>query len=241
MKELETLGLTKGEVKVYAAILTTGNSPVNMIHEKTGLERRTVYDILNKLIDKGLITYTKEKGVKAYRCAPPERLKEEIKKKKEEIKKFEEKLPLIKDLYASSKPRINLEVFRGKEGLKNIFEDTLNHKECRFIGGGYYVKDLLPDFWNVYNRKRKEKKMKWYNLVRHEFKKRDIPTDQYIHNKFLPKEFSGSPSVILIYGDKIVNLLWDEEYFAFMIESKAIADNYKRYFKFLWENIALKD
>lgn len=60
IEELKALGLTEGEIKVYSAILNLGIATINKIHEKTGLERRTIYDVINKLIEKGLISYTTE-------------------------------------------------------------------------------------------------------------------------------------------------------------------------------------
>ena len=57
---LKRAGLSDGEIKVYEAILSIGTAPINKIHEKTGIERRNIYDIVNKLIKKGLINYTDE-------------------------------------------------------------------------------------------------------------------------------------------------------------------------------------
>ena len=238
LQELKILGLTKGEIKVYTAILNTGISTLNNIHEKTGIERRAIYDIINKLIEKGLITYTVEKGKRTYQCAPPDKLKEEINKKKQEIKKFEKLIPEIEHTYKSLKPKINLEVFRGKEGIKAVFEDMLNYKKNYFIGGGYYIMDLLPHYWPQYNERRIKLGIKWYSLGLYETKKRKIPEKRLLWIKYLPKEFSGGPSVVFIFGNKIVNVLWGEEWFAFMIESKEIADNYKKYHKYLWEYVA---
>ena len=56
--------------------------------------------------------------------------------------------------------------------------------------------------------------------------------------KRLPKAFSGNPMVIFIYGNKVANVLWGEEPYAYVIENKQIAENYKKYHKYLWENVA---
>ncbi len=66
LEYLRKIGLSEGEVKVYSAVLNIGTSNLNKIHEKTGIERRNIYDILNKLIEKGLISYTIEKGKKHF-------------------------------------------------------------------------------------------------------------------------------------------------------------------------------
>lgn len=238
LEQLKVLGLTEGQVKVYSAILNTGISSINIIHEKTGLERRAIYDIINKLIEKGLISYTVEKGKRAYLCSPPSKLKEEANKRIEALRGFEKMIPSIEETYNASKPKISIEVFRGKEGIKTIFEDMLNYKENYFIGGGYYIIDLLPTYWPQYNKRRIELGVKWYNLGRHETKVRKIPKKKLFWVKYLPKEFSGSPSVVFIFGDKIANVLWGEEWFAFMVQSKEIADNYRKYHKYLWDKIA---
>ena len=62
LNQLKELGLSKGQISVYSAVLELGISSLNKIQEKTGIERRNIYDILNKLIEKGLISYTVEKG-----------------------------------------------------------------------------------------------------------------------------------------------------------------------------------
>jgi sugar-specific transcriptional regulator TrmB len=236
--ELRILGLTQGEIKVYTAILNIGVSSINEIHEKTGLERRAIYDIINKLIEKGLITYTIEKGKRTYQVAPPNKIREEIEQKKKELKKLQNILPNLEDIYKSAKPKVNLEVFRGKEGIKTLFEHMLNFKDNYFIGGGFYIMDLLPHFWPQYNERRIKKGVHWHSLSLYETKKREVPETRLLELRYLPKKLSVNPAVVFIFGDKIANVLWGEEWFAFMIDSKEIAESYKKYFKYLWDNVA---
>ena len=236
LSTLKELGLSEGEVKTYSAVLKIGISTINEIHEKTAIERRNIYDILNKLIKKGLISYTIEKGKRTYQCVNPARLVEGIKRKEEKLKNLEKQIPEMIKIYKNSKPKITAEIYRGKEGIKAIFEDMLNYKENYFIGGRWYVTKEMPSYWSHYDKRRIELKVKWYNLVRYELKKIKIPEERLMFVRFLPKEFSGNPSVVFIYGEKVVNVLWGGEFFAFMIESEDIAENYKRYFNYLWDN-----
>lgn len=236
-KELEILGLTKGGIKVYSAILSNGISSINSIHERTGLERRAIYDIINKLIEKGLITYAIEKGKRKFQCAPPNKLIEELNTKKQEILNFEKIIPSIKKIYNSSKSKINSEVFRGAEGIKAVWEDMLNYKEIYWIGSGRYIPKMYPGFFEGWNKRRIKLKVKMFNLIRHELMKKVKPF-QLEYVKFLPDEFSGNPTVIGIYGNKVVNFLLGDQLFAFSIENKELADNYRRYHKYLWDKIA---
>ncbi len=234
LKELKILGLSQGEIKVYTAILNIGISSINEIHEKTGFERRAIYDIINKLIKKGLITYTIEKNKRTYQIAPPNKLQEEIFEQKKKLNELQNILPDINKIYNSKKPKINIEIFRGKEGIKSLFEHMLNYKDNYFIGGGYYIMDLLPHYWPQYNERRIKKGVHWHSLSLHQTKKRKIPETRLLDIRYLPKELGDNPSVVFIFGNKIVNVLWGEEWFAFMIDSEEIAKSHKKYFKYLW-------
>jgi sugar-specific transcriptional regulator TrmB len=49
---LKELGLSKGQIEVYGAVLDLGIGTINKIQEKTGIERRNIYDVLDKLVEK---------------------------------------------------------------------------------------------------------------------------------------------------------------------------------------------
>ena len=233
---LQAVNFSLGEIKVYRAILYLGLSNIKKIHEKTGFERRAIYDILNKLIYKGYVIYNIENGKKIYKCAPLYKLKEEIEKKQKEITAFKNIIPQIQDIYDAQKSLISFEIFRGKEGIKTVFEDMLNYKNIFVIGGGLYIVKKLPYYWSNYNKRRKTVKSQWNNLIR-EDKKYKILETELINYKILPKEFNKNPVVIIIFGNKVVNLLWGEEWMAFVIESKEIAENYKGYHQYLWKTL----
>src|SRR3989344_6210907 len=99
LDSLKELGLSKGQIRVYTAVLELGISTLNKIQEKTAIERRNIYDILNKLIEAGLISYTIEKGKRTYQCTHPNKLLEEIKEKKSKLKELANQIPHIQNLF----------------------------------------------------------------------------------------------------------------------------------------------
>ena len=238
---LRKVGLSDGEIKVYSSLLDLGKAPLNKIHERTGIERRNIYDILNKLIERGLVTYIKENKRRLFEISHPNKIIGYVEEKKHELditkQEIEKELPSIIEKYNFKKPDINAEIFRGIEGVKAVWEDMLNYKEVYWIGSGRYVPKRLSIWFSNYNRRRVKQKVKWLNLMRNEMKKEIKKPLEFEQIKFLPKEFSGNPTAIGIYGNKIVNFLLGEDFFAFVIENKEIAENYKKYNKFLW-NIA---
>ncbi|MBI2106541.1 helix-turn-helix domain-containing protein [Candidatus Woesearchaeota archaeon] len=240
---LRKIGLSEGEVKVYNALLKIGETPINNIHEQIGIDRRNIYDILNKLIERGLVAYIESDGKRVFRISNPDKILSYIEEKKtnledikEEIKKL---VPDMQKICESKKQEFQAMTFKDKEGIKAVWDDMLHYKAIFWIGSGMYVPDKFPAFFKDWDKRRKKNKVKSYHLFRYE--KRNVADKNIWHDRrFLPSEFSGNPTVIAIYGNKVVNFLFGENLFAFVIESKELAENYKEYHKYLWENVAKK-
>lgn len=238
---LRKIGLSDGEIKVYSALLDLGISPVNRIHERVGIERRNIYDILNKLIERGLISYVTENKRRLFQISHPTKIIRYIEEKKNHLditkKEIEKDIPSLIKKFNYTRPNINAEIFRGPEGIKTVWEDMLNAKDNRWIGSARYVPKMFPIWFSNWNKRRIKLKVKWYNLFIHEVRGQ-VKLMKYEEMKFLPKEFSGTPTITCIFGNKVVNFLVGKELFAFVIESKELADNYRRYHKYLWDNVA---
>ena len=238
---LRKIGISDGEISVYSALLELGLTTINEIHEKTGIERRNIYDILNKLVGRGLVSYIRENKKRYFQIAHPSRIVGYIEEKKHGLeivkKEIEKELPSIINKFESEKYEINAEIYRGPEGIKTVWEDMLNYDTIMWIGSGRYVPKKLPHFFASWNKRRIKRRIKILNLLRYEFKK-EITPFKLEHVKFLPKEFSVNPIAIGIYGNKVVNFLLGEMFFAFVIESKELAENYKSYFRYLWAKVA---
>ena len=238
---LRKIGLSDGEIKVYSALLEVVISPLNKIHEKTGIERRNIYDILNKLIERGLVTYIEENKRRLFQISHPSKLIGYVEEKKYELDKtreeIEKEMHSIIERFNFKRPNINAEIYRGVEGVKAVWEDMLNYKEIYWIGSGRYVPKKFPTWFSNWNRRRIKLKIKMFNIFRYELKK-EVKPFKFEYCRFLPKAFSGNPAVICIYGNKTINFLLGEYFFAFIIENKEIAENYKRYHRYLWDKIA---
>lgn len=236
-------GLSVGEIKIYQALLDLGTTSTNKIHEKTGIERRNIYDILNKLIERGLVTYIDENKRRTFQLSHPKALIGYLEEKKKQIDLTEQdvlqELPAIISKFESKKSEIRAETFRGAEGIKAVWEDMLNYKEIRWLGSGYYVPDKFPAFFQQWNKRRAEKKILTIHLFR-EDKIKIVSKKLFPHARFLPAEFNGNPTVTVIFGNKVAQFLFGENLFVFVIESKELAENYWAYHTYLWEKVARK-
>lgn len=243
LQNLKELGLSDGEISVYTAVLELGISTLNKIQEKTGIERRNIYDILNKLIEKGLVSYTIEKGKRTYQCTHPNKILEEIERKEEALKELEDQIPQITDLFEGVKPEIRAEVYRGNEAMKSLMNESLNYKEQYWIGGNSGVEKIDLDIWfKHWLKRRAERKIMLYDLVDHGtylegLEPHKIKEHKKMYYKYcqLPKDLS-SPMIIFIFGNKVAQILWSKQSFAFVLESKAIKDSFMKYFDYFWKD-----
>jgi len=237
---LRDIGLTDTEIKIYLSLLSIGTTSAGRIVEETGLYRKNLYDALNKLIEKGLVTYVIEKKIKYFQPKDPDNLlrylevkRNQIFEKENELKK---EIPILKQKFSTLTPEIESEIYRGNEGIKTILKECLNYKKVLFIGATGDVENRLPYFWPQYNKKREKVKCEWKLLLVNESKNKKITKSKYYKYKILPKILSGL-NVIYIYGDYVANVLWLEKPIAFVTKHKTLSENYKKYFEYLWKNI----
>lgn len=52
--------------------------------------------------------------------------------------------------------------------------------------------------------------------------------------KFLPKTYDF-PSIVMIYADRVVTIVWLEEPFGFIIKSEEAVKSNMNFFELLWE------
>ena len=248
-ESLKKLGLTDGEIKVYLALLELGRAPITLISNRTKLNRTGLYDIVEGLVKKGLVSFVFEEKKKYYRAAKPQRIMEYLKVKQESlakeesnIKKLVQELSKVKSL---NEEFTNVEVFKGKKGFKTILEDVF--QECKKgdevlafgLGGSNFVK-FLGDYYHHYIFKHVSKKygIKFRAIFNESEKDEDylkevgkIPLTKA---KFVFKKYE-MPTQTRIYGDKVVIFILEKDPTAILIQDKKVADGYRYFFEFLWK------
>lgn len=224
-------GLTENESKVYLALLDLGPSLAGQISRKIGMHRRTVYDTAEMLIKKGLIGYILNNNRRLFQAANPKRIIDIINEKQDLLN------PIIAELekkYSTTKEKEQTNFYKGKEGLKTIFEDQLNSKEILILGASVKAYEILQFYFKWYDKTRKQKKIT-VRIIAQDKNIKNIPLAEI---RYLPEKYSN-PVSVNIYNDKTAIILWASTPLAILIKNKEIAEGYKNYFELLW-NIAKK-
>jgi len=221
IEQLQELGLSNTESKIYLAMLEIGKSGAGEITKKSKVNRTNVYDALERLIKR------------LFEAVNPKRFQEILESKQESLKKTIEEL---KSKFNKTQKDEDASVFRGKEGIKSIFEDVINEKKDLFAyGAESRFKEMFPFYqkhWNDQRAKLKiNVKMIYNEKVKSGKKQEDL---KLLDMKFLPETYDF-PSMVMIYADKVVTVVWLEEPFAFMIKSKEAVKSNMNFFDLLWK------
>ena len=240
---LEKAGLTGNEIKVYIALLELGSVSAGDVLKRTNLHRGGVYDTLDKLIEKGLVSYVIRANRKYFEAASPKNLLYVIEKREDKIKKDKEQIleiiPQLESKRKLGKEPQEVTLFKGNKGIKSIFQDWLEeNKEILVVGAHpeaeslkHHMKYTLPGFHNA--RVKQKQVMKFIFPEKSIERARQLSKYRYTPVKILPASFFSITS-IQIYGDKTAIILWSQDPIGIVIRSKEIAQSYTDYFNLLW-------
>lgn len=235
---LEKIGLTKIESKVYLSLLRLGSTKSGALVRKTSLHRATVYDALKRLIEKGLVSYIFKGKIKYFQVTEPgyflDRIRGEENKLKERRLFIINLVKELKKIKEHSKLKEEASIYEGLKGIKIIFDDILTSKEYVVFGSKAKLKEILGDYFYIFQKRKKRLKTKTRLLFDESLKNSDYLKDIYGEIKFLPKEYSN-PIATFIYKNKIVIIISKDMPLAFVLENKEVADSFKNYFELLWK------
>lgn len=237
---LQTLGLSPSETKVYLFLLEKGAQYANKISFGTGLNRTNVYEALDRLTAKGIISFVAKNKIKYFQAKETGSLHAFITGKEEELRQTKE--IVLKDLAKIQKPSSsalnNLEasVFVGKNGLRILLEEMLTEeKPISLLASQYQFKTLFGHYFDQWHKRRIRKKIRQRTILPRKWRSNSIPK-KFLQFKFVEDRYA-SPTSTFIYGKNCVMVQWADQPFAVKIQSKEIAQSHLNYFNQLWDSI----
>jgi sugar-specific transcriptional regulator TrmB len=243
LKELQDIGLSEKEARVYLAALEIGKATADQLAKQAKILRPTTYVQLESMMKQGLMSKYEE-GKKTYFVPEsPEYLKRifEIKRKEFDVKEKElgNLLPELSQMFESAGERPVVRFFSGKEGITAMREETLSLKKDDEILIIYNFDALVgiysPEELRSYTDKRVAKGIK----VRSIYTKEDKPLEPSditpnASRRFIPYEKMPIRSDFFIYGDKIAIMALKGHVFGVIVESKEISQSFKILFELIW-------
>lgn len=237
------IGLTEGEGEVYEALLELGQSSTGKITREAHIGSSKVYEVLQRLINKGLVSFVMKDGVRHYDATPPERLVDFLEQKRENLKDSQEEinkiLPFLKSKRKNIKEKNKTIVYSGVQGPKIVLKETIEagkngEKLYGFGTDEDPYKDYLPADIEKHFQDQKKYKIKWHLLFSKKWKSSKSYKAPLQEVRYLP-ESSTLPTRTMIYGNKVAIVDFHKPFTTIIIENKDIAESYKKHFNMLWK------
>ncbi len=239
------MGLSPNESAVYDALLKLGLSPAKNILSQTNLHRQILYDALESLKQKGLVSHVVQSNRRYFRAADPKNFLDYFERREkallDEKKAFLTELPKLRALQAKKFTGQEASLYFGNAGIKSLLNDMIETgKEISTMGASdfqtesfrYQLQVNLPKF----HRMRVKKKISLKILFSQEQKSRARELDglAFTQARVLPREFTSSVSYN-VYNGKVSMIFYGDNPFGVLIQSPAIADAQRRHFQLLWK------
>ena len=242
-KILHEIGLTKGEIIVYLTLLRIGETTTGKIIEDAQISSGKIYEILDKLIKKGLVSYITKEKTRYFSAASPNRILDYLHEKEKELKNKEhqllKELPSLLALEKSAKKEREVRLFEGFRGVRTVIYEALNELslEDEILAMGVYSKrsekfNLLWPSWHKERIKRKipcrvifsERGTEYYKL----FKKMKYMKVRTIEGL--------TPAAVDIFGNKrIIIFTHGDPPSCLSIKHSEILQSFKTFFETLWK------
>ena len=252
IKSLKQIGLKEKEIKVYTAILKLGSVSAQNIAHETGVKRTTVYLVLEKLKQIGLVGEIIQKNKKIFFAEKPDKLLKIAQKKKKEIEKEEERikeiLPQLERILKNktTEPKEEIRHLQGTEGTWNIIENILKSRKDLFVifpGKTYGHLGLSRILSDVTKKRRQIGGTKAY-----------IITDYHAHSKKLYREedtdfreirflpaVENFDSGMILYDNKVALISLEKPFSSILIKNETIYALVKFMFDSLWKELEGKN
>ena len=230
-KTLIELGWTETETDIYLTLLKKGSMSAIAVSKEIKTYRRTIYDNLNTLTNKGYVTKFQENKINYFQANTPDLI---ITKEQQKITNLNEILPELKHYYQNQTKTPSAEIIKGKDALKNILNEMSQTKETiLWLGGGFKILENINS----------EKQQLIKNLTKLKLKIIQPKNNINIAKKYFTKNIKYIESkyttgtTFFVYQDKvIIGNITNDDFFVVKITDENIAKAYKNIFELLWKS-----
>ena len=247
---LELLNLSEGETKLYLTLLESGPVSVRDVAVIADMKRTTAYLYIDQLIEKGLVMKVIQGSHKLVAVVDPQTsLQHLVKDKLANAASLNTELPaIIQRIHEVVPPEkevgdAEIKFYKGKNGVKRIYEEALKSKKLRSFANIAIMKDNLPENSELWSEGLKQNPhIKIYEIIE------DSPTsreqtalqsnttdDQQYFYKFLPKEVRLTAADTLIYDGKVSIINVRDTVSGVILENADYYNNMKELFDFFWK------
>jgi predicted transcriptional regulator len=129
IRQVEELGLSNKEARVYIANLMLGPAGVQQIADTSGIKRVTTYVILEALVNLGLVSQTNKTKKTLFNAEAPDNLRRLLEKREESVREqkqqLNELLPQLSQLTMLPKEAPSVKFYDSAEGIRTVMKSVI--------------------------------------------------------------------------------------------------------------------
>ncbi len=246
VKKLIDSGLSEAEALVYAALLPRPSMTIQEVTNYVAIPRSTVVLALEKLVRVGVIDeYTQGKR-RNFVVQSPESIQRYIDEQEKAIEAKKAKLgDLITNIrqfhFLGSATGAKVEILKGEKGFKEAYQRTLSLKrgqEILRLGVEASKFVFLPDFLKEYVAEKNRRGIRTRLILPddplgRETKRNDKKDSR--ETRYLAKKSYNPDVQVIIWGDTVSLMTWDESFETIVINSPAVVDIFTSVFEMMWK------
>lgn len=231
---LKEYGLSDKEIEVYIALLPLGSINLQEIAKRINLPRTTIYNTLNYLASKGLVSKIIKGHVTFFEATEPKKLINDIEEKKKLIISA---LPELEGLKKQIKESSSIEIYEGFKGISTILAEVFRKKQQTYYFGSYsksleILKHLPEHSANVRLNNKIPAKIIIEPFDEPRF--HDKSYQKITELRFL-ESLKDFPSMIFIYGEKVALYTLEGDLVGIIIKNKEVSLAIKVIFDLYWD------
>lgn len=240
---LKDAGLTRGESKVYMSLLELGESTTGPLVEKSGISRSIIYNILDRLMRKGLVSYITKEKTKYFQATHPSKIIDYMDERLKIIGKNRKEIELLIPAILSkqkSGEKSDIRVFKGINGIitvhENIYFRLGKGEEYFYMGIPAYQPESLHSYFKRDHIRRIKAGIKIRALFHPDTDRKILKNRNSYRGcdaRYMPIRIN-SPAWFVGYRNVAVIGMPSSSPVTIEIMNKEIADSFRAYFEEFW-------
>lgn len=243
VKNLQDLGLTDKEAKVYVSLSEIKEATPQQLAVRAGINRATSYVILESLLKRGLVRSAIKQKRLHYILESPSQILNLLEKQKIEIENRINQakviLPELDMLDKLTSERTNIRFFEGKEGIR-LFQKEIAHADPDTIDEIYNLNTALEFFpvsQNDHRRTLYRRKIKTRSIIVFDSKE-PLPRAPKLwqeEKRFLPSDKFPLQAEIVFFNNKALIVSLKDNLIGVIIGNNAIVGGLRLMFELAWQ------
>lgn len=247
LADLREIGLTDGEIKVYEALLELGECTKTVLAKTSKVAPSNIYDIINRLTEKGIVSKVEKNGVSHFSPAHPKHIIGFLEQKQKNIEHeksiAQTLLPELLLKFKQTSEKVNVEVFQGWSGIKTVLEDLLS--ECKAKDKNYIFgaskgaqSEQADRIFLKFSQKRAQRGICTQIIFNENLRHRKERMGFFLKSRLCEVKFlqQSTPTEILLYKNKTCILILTAEPLVIRITGKEVMQSFKQQFDILWKS-----